>query len=131
MDPKVVDPVHRAELLALMAAAPGRPVDSFVAKGYCTDQGWARQARAAGYRTWGYYYGRDVGSGATPFAATQADWTLLGLDLAAPDDAWGEVRALGKPLIGHIADGADQARRLLADGAQGVMVAGIRSVLAS
>lgn len=128
VDPKTAAPRHYPELLDLMDAAGPKATDSFVAKAYCTTTPWAAAARARGYRTWGYYYGRDL-AGDTPLAATQAGWDLLGLDVAAPASAWSAMQALGKPVIGHIVASPADAQKVRAEGARGLMIAAVREVL--
>lgn len=129
VDPKAAEPRFYPELLALMDAAGPKATDSFVAKAYCTTKQWADAARARGYRTWGYYYGRDLADGSTPLAASQGSWDLLGLDVAAPDGAWAQLRALGKPIVGHIVASAADAQVVRARGARGLMVSAVREVL--
>ncbi|HET9654150.1 MAG TPA: glycerophosphodiester phosphodiesterase family protein, partial [Kineosporiaceae bacterium] len=130
VDPKAADPRYHPELLRVMASAPA-PADSFVAKSYCTAIAWARAARAQGLRTWGYYYGRDIDAGSTPPAATQAEWDLLGLDVAASPACWSLVRSYGKAVIAHVVADAASARRVIARGADGLMVSDVLAVLGS
>jgi hypothetical protein len=129
VDPKVVPRAHYPELLALMDAATEKPNDNFIAKAYCTTTVWADAAHSRGYRTWGYYYGREMAAGRTPLPASQSSWDLLGLDIAASEQEWSAVRALEKPVIAHIiATPADSAKADRA-GARGQMVAAVREVL--
>jgi Glycerophosphoryl diester phosphodiesterase family len=129
VDPKAVDRRHYPELLALMAAATARPTAAFVAKGYCTTTPWADAAHAAGYRTWGYYYGRSIDDGSTPLARTQASWDLVGLDVDASAAAWAATLATGKPVVAHIVRDAAQARAAVGKGAAGLMVSGVLEVV--
>jgi Glycerophosphoryl diester phosphodiesterase family len=131
VDPKAVAPVHFPELLKIMASAGPRPAERFLAKYYCTGTEWARVAHAAGYRTWGFYYGHQVDDGSTPPAATQASWDLLGLDVEGSAAAWAAVRGYRKPIIGHVVTDRAGARTALDRGAQGLMVAAVRAVLGS
>lgn len=55
-------------------------------------------ARAAGMRTWGYYYETDIGS----LPTTQDAFDLLGMDYTASGAAWSAILAYGKPVIGHV-----------------------------
>jgi hypothetical protein len=128
VDPKVVPTVHHPELLKAMKAVP-HPSESFVAKFYCTGTEWARAARAQGFKTWGYYYGREVDDGSTPLADTQADWDLLGLDVAASAAAWSSVTSYGKPVVAHIVADPGSARASLARGAAGLMISNVLAVL--
>lgn len=129
VDPKAVDQSHYKELLSVMDAVGSRPTDSFVAKYYGTGTRWATLARKRGYTTWGYYYGSEIASGATPLAATQADWDVLGLDVDASPAQWQQVLALGRPVVAHVVADAAAARRALAAGARGLMVSGVLEVL--
>ena len=129
VDPKAASPEHYPELLALMDAAGPKATDSFVAKAFCTTTGWADAARARGYRTWGYYYGRDLADGSTPLAASQASWDLLGLDVAAPADAWSAVLAVGKPVVAHIIASPADAATARDRGARGLMISAVRELL--
>lgn len=128
VDPKAAAPEHYPELLALMDAAGPEATETFVAKAYCTTTGWAAAARARGYRTWGYYYGRDLADGSTPLEATQASWDLLGLDVAAPADAWSAVLAAGKPVIAHIVASPADAATARNRGARGQMISAVREL---
>lgn len=128
VDPKVTEARHYPELLDIITSVP-RPDDTFVAKAYCTGTRWGKVARAAGLRTWGYYYGREIESGATPPEATQASWDLLGLDVKASAAAWTTMRGFGKPIVGHVVADADQADRVTGNGAQGLMVSSPIAVL--
>jgi hypothetical protein len=129
VDPKLAAPEHYPELLALMDAAGPAATGSFVAKAYCTTTGWAAAARARGYRTWGYYYGRELADGSTPPAATQAGWDLLGLDVAAPATAWSTMLGFGKPVIAHIVASPADAAIARDRGARGQMISAPRELL--
>jgi len=129
VDPKVVPKAHYPELLDLMDRSVARPQDSFVAKYYCTGRSWAELARRHGYRTWGYYYGREIADGTTPLAESHQRWDLLGLDYDASPEAWRTVLGLGKPVIGHVVPDRTGADRALAAGARGLMVSGVLEVV--
>jgi hypothetical protein len=129
VDPKLAGGKHFPELLDLMDRSVERPRDSFVAKYYCTGRTWPDLARRRGYRTWGYYYGKEIEDGTTPLAETQERWDLLGLDVEASPEAWRSVLALGKPVVGHVIGNRPDADRALAAGARGLMVSGVREVL--
>ena len=129
VDPKAVAPGHYPELLKIMESGGPRPAERFIAKYYCTGTQWARAARAAGYHTWGFYYGHQVDAGTTPLAATQAAWDLLGLDIEGSPAAWAAARGYHKPIIGHIIGSRAGAQTALERGAQGLMVSAVREVL--
>lgn len=128
VDPKATESTYYPELLAMMEAV-AHPEESFIAKSYCTGTSWARAARARGFKTWGYYYGREVDDGTTPPEDTQADWDLLGLDVNASAAAWSGIRSFGKPVIAHIVADRASARTALDNGADGLMVSDIVAVL--
>jgi glycerophosphoryl diester phosphodiesterase len=122
VDPKAVAREHHGGLLRFMDAAVPDPTGTFVAKSYYLDRGWAKQARARGYRTWGYYYGRDIERSPGVLSGTQANWDMLGLDVNAPTSAWDTARSFHKPVIAHVVRTRAQARTALDRGAQGLMV---------
>ena len=130
VDPKVVPTDHLGELFALMSAVPD-PTGTFVAKGYCTAQAWPVDAAARGYRTWGYYYGSELAADPSMLATTQARWSWLGLDYEATADAWRMLNATGKPVLAHIVPSRAEADRALSLGAAGLVVSGVREVLAA
>lgn len=87
----------------------------------------ADAARAAGYKSWGYFYPGDFDSGM--YAANKNAWDYLGLPYNAASSYWATMASEGKPMIAHIAPTLSAANQGLAQGAAGVMVSGIRSVL--
>ncbi|BDZ40840.1 hypothetical protein GCM10025865_01390 [Paraoerskovia sediminicola] len=116
---------HRTELLNMMDALPGNPRQRFVAKYYGKQYGgWAQDASARGYKTWGYFY---AGDGAT--IDQWADkWDILGLSYDAPAGDWSSFVGTGKPVVGHICPDQAAADTALAKGAAGLMVSGVTSV---
>ena len=129
VDPKVVPVSHFGELFALMAAVK-HPAETFVAKGYCTAQAWPVDAQARGYTTWGYYYGSEIGADPTMLPTTKDRWTWLGLDVGASAEQWQAFTATGKPVLAHIVRSRDAADQSTTNGAQGLVVSGVREVLA-
>lgn len=129
VDPKATDSRYFAELLQLMAKLVANPTKTFIAKSYCTGRTWAGVARAAGYTTWGFYYGKDLDSKPGLLELTQDAWSLLGLDFEASDTNWAALRATGKPIVGHIIPSKAAEKRVLREGAQGLMISGVREVL--
>lgn len=87
----------------------------------------ANAARAAGYKSWGYFYTANFDSGM--YAANKDYWDFLGLPYDAPVSYWNTLALEGKPMIAHIAPNLAAANMGLARGAAGVMVSGIRNVL--
>lgn len=82
----------------------------------------ATRVAAEGWASWGYYYEENVTDGS--LAATQGDWTILGMDLAASQSAWDAVLAYGKPVVGHIAATQAQYDTAIAKGAHMVQCSG-------
>ena len=97
-----------------------------IAKSYGESVPWAQEAERAGLRTWGYYYAADVSSGL--LARTGDAWTMLGMDVAAPDWAWAAVDALHKPVIAHVLRTAQDDRRARARRVAGEVVAGVEAI---
>lgn len=128
VDPKAVPAEHFGELFDLMARVK-HSTTTFVAKGYCTAHAWPADARARGYRTWGYYYGAEVAANQTLFASTQESWSWLGLDYTAEAEQWRSFAASGKPVLAHIVPSRAAATRSRQEGALGLVVSGVREVL--
>lgn len=124
-----VDPKNAAayasELLDMMDAMPGTTIDRFVAKYYGVSSGWPTQARARGYKTWGYFYQADAAN----FAAYQGRWDILGMDFNADQASWDAIRSYGKPVIGHIVSSSAAATTAYSKGAVGLMVSGVQAVV--
>ena len=88
-------------------------------------QSVAMRSRAAGFRTWGYYYDAD----ADHVSETADWWDILGMNYSATARSWGLVKAPGKPVIGHIVPTAAAAQTALSMGADGLMVSGVQEVI--
>ena len=116
IDPKSANS-FRSELLDILDALPGNPKDRIVAKfaGNGTST-WATDARARGYKAWGYFYSGDN------WATYGSQFDYLGMDYTAPQTDWDSIKALGKPVIGHIVPDAASASTALTKGANGLMV---------
>ncbi|MGN7800480.1 glycerophosphodiester phosphodiesterase [Leifsonia sp. 22587] len=130
VDPKVAPTEHLGELFALMAKAR-HPTRTFVAKGYCTTTAWPLDAQSRGFRTWGYYYGSELAADPSLLPSTQAQWTWLGLDYEADANTWRSMTAGDKPVLAHIVPSRADAELSLQRGAAGLVVSGVREVLAS
>nr|ADW08993.1 unknown [Clavibacter phage CN77] len=140
IDPKVVGNSNIPDLIAYLQTFPDYQ-NTFVGKYF--HSGFVevgRKFRAAGMKTWGYYYYDDLvtsltAAGGTPKATniqtTNTEWDYLGLEYTASQDAWNEVLSYGKPVIGHIVPTGAAALTALSKGASGVMASGIRSVMAA
>ena len=121
---------HAAELMGLMNALPGTPTEHLVCKYYGVSgdrrntSGWARLAADSGYHRWGYFYGADVAT----LDDYQDRWDLLGMDLAADDEAWAAIAAFGKPVVAHLAATPRDVATARSKRASGVIVASARAV---
>jgi len=128
VDHKYLTTPQREELLDVLAAVPGA-TDRIVVKYYGVEggagnTGWAAQARARGFKTWGYFYEADLAN----LDAYQDRWDILGMDYAASQAAWDAVRAYGKPVIGHICPGPAAVATAISKGANGCMVSAVAEV---
>jgi hypothetical protein len=97
----------------------------YVSKGYYASSRTATEAHNRGYKTWGYYYARNMGN----FASTQSRFDLLGLNSSAPASDFATMRATGKPVIAHIIANASMASVAWCKGASGFMVSGVEEVV--
>lgn len=122
IDPKYAT-AYAPELFALVKSFPGG-ADS-VMKGFYSGVSFADKARAAGFKTWGYYYEAD----ADHISETHAHWDLLGMDYTASTAAWNLALAPGKPVIGHICPTAAAASTALGKGAAGLMCSGVAEIV--
>jgi hypothetical protein len=124
VDPKVAAG-YATELLNMMDAMPGTPTDRFVAKYYGVTSGWPTQAKARGYKNWGYFYQADAAN----FDAYQGQWDILGMDYTANSATWTAIKSYGKPVIGHIVPTLAAATTALGYGANGLMVSGVQEAI--
>lgn len=84
----------------------------------------AAAAMARGWAgTWGYCYSEDIDSGAFAEHSGNAAWTTLGLNTSANQTYWDTVLAVGKPVIGHIANSQADYDTCIAKGADMVQCA--------
>jgi hypothetical protein len=132
VDPKVAIS-YRSELLNKMDAMPGTPTDHFVAKYYGVSggagntSGWNFDAKARGYKTWGYFYESDSAN----YATYAPRWDILGMDYTGSQTAWNNLAAAapGKPIMGHICPDQTAVTTALSKGAVGVMVSGVKNAV--
>lgn len=73
------------------------------------------RAKARGYRTMCMLYQNEL------VTADTSRWDVLGLEWNAPDAAWQQLAATGKPTIAHIITSPSQAQTALGKGANGLM----------
>lgn len=120
LDPKYEQQSHRAEFWELVDTIPDSR-SRVVVKYHHSNTSLGRDAIARGYASWGYYYEGELGD----LPTTSDAWTFLGLEYSASEAAWSTIRAVGKPVIGHIAPTRVTAELALSKGASGVMTAGV------
>ena len=77
--------------------------------------GSVERAKARGYRTMCMLYPAELAT------ADTSRWDVLGLEWNAPDAAWQQLTATGKPAIAHIITNEGQAQTALSKGATGLM----------
>lgn len=78
----------------------------------------AAQARARGYKAWGYFYPDDAQS---VFDDNMSKYDFLGQQYDASQAQFDMMIATGKPVIGHIISTVAQRDMALAKGAHGIM----------
>lgn len=104
------------DMLDAYPQATGR----FVVKSFFSTVNTALAARLRGYTTWGYYYEVDLPN----LAATHQKWDILGMEYSAstgPGSAWEQIKAVGKPVLGHVCLSVNNVNTAFAAGADGVM----------
>lgn len=126
IDTKYIAPSYFSEVFAIMDAAPNNPTNRFVAKAFGGGNSLANAARAAGYKSWGYFYQADV---STNLPNYQAAYDILGMDYNADAASWTAVKSYGKPVIAHILPDASAATKSASYGANGYMVSGIKAII--
>lgn len=77
--------------------------------------GSVERAKARGYRTMCMLYPNEL------HTADTSRWDVLGMEWNAPDAAWQQLTATGKPTIAHIITNASQAQTSIRKGAGGLM----------
>ena len=110
---------HVPSFLGLLNGHSGRT--RYVVKCYWSQWAVADAAHRRGYRTWGYYYTKDMSN----FGTTQRHFDLLGLSYQAPVADFAQMHATGKRVIAHVIRTRPQASQALAKGADGLMVSGV------
>lgn len=126
VDPKVAwqqGGTVRDEFWAMLAPYPKTHV---IIKGYIDSMSLANAAKDRGYDSWGYAYEADVSNAS--WGTWAAAWSILGMDLNAAQPAWTTAKAVGKKVIGHIANSREQYVLALSKGADAVQVAATAGV---
>lgn len=98
--------------------------EKVVWKGFYTTAPTAYVARQRGCLSWGYLYERNLASDAN-WSTKAAAWDLLGLEYTDSQQTWDQVKALGKPIVGHICPDQAAVATALAKGASGVQCSGV------
>lgn len=128
VDPKAVSSKFHPELVAALRKVPSSQ-DWVVAKAPVATTSWADAARREGWRSWGFFWAKDLDADPGLLARTAGAWDLLGLDVGAPDARWQQVLDLGKPVMAHVLTTPGGYERARALGAVGVMVSDVVAVL--
>lgn len=133
LDPKVIGSTNLPDFYAYVKTIPDYQ-ERVVLKYFHTGTGIADAARAMGVKSWGYAYAGDIDgtSGGTQLSATAAKWDYIGQDYGASQDIWNQTLAIAgsKPVWAHICPSTTAASTGLSKGATGLMVSGVRSVMA-
>lgn len=85
------------------------------------------RAKARGFLGLENWYEKDVHWGIANNKLVNAD--LIGMEYVASAATWTEVKALGKPTIGHIVQSAAAAAEAFSKGADGIMCGAVNTVL--
>lgn len=85
------------------------------------NRGWAG--------TWGYAYDTDVASGAFAEHSVKSQWTILGMNIGASQGNWDTAVAVGKPVIGHIANSQTDYATAITKGADMVQCADTKFIV--
>lgn len=124
MDPKLTPPELFPEFWAMCdSLGPERVAVKF----FYTATHLADEAARRGYRTWGYLYETNLTKDPT-WAEKASKWSLLGMEYFASQEAWDKVKALGKPVLGHICPDQAAVDLALSRGASGVQCSGTAAI---
>lgn len=128
VDPKYANRVsYNAELWSLLKTLVSEWQTRIVIKLYWNfNSGWGANAKAAGFKTWGYLWDDD---GLATISSNHSNFDYLGFNYDASQGDWDTVLALGKPVIGHVCPDLTAAESALSKGAVGVMAAGVKSIV--
>ncbi len=115
------------EFIAKLATLSGKPRDHIVGKAFGVGGDFPNKMRAAGYKTWGYFYQTNVENG--DLAKNVSYWDILGMDYNADQASWTAIRSYGKPVMAHILPSVSALAAAQAYGADGYMVSGVKAVV--
>jgi len=97
----------------------------YIIKCYYDNSSMATAAHARGYKTWGYYYNADVVNA----PSTNANWDILGLEIAGTTANWNTLKSYGRPVLAHIVQNTTQYATASAQNPAGYMVADVINVV--
>ncbi|MFZ1242668.1 MAG: glycerophosphodiester phosphodiesterase family protein [Candidatus Saccharimonas sp.] len=115
------------EFIAMLAGLPGSPQQHIVGKAYGVSANYPNKMRAAGYKTWGYFYQTDVESG--NLAAYESYWDIIGMDYQANAASWAAAGSYNKPVVAHIIQNASSYAIAANYQPDGYMVASVKAVV--
>lgn len=123
------DPKYRAgssdtnQLIDLMLTYV--PSTRLVGKYFYTARTFAQTVRLRGIKTWGYAYQSNIDD----VINYADDWDWWGMEWSATQETWDRMKAMGKPVWGHICASKAQADEALAKGADGLQVSNVLDVV--
>jgi len=131
-DPKYALGSYRTEFLDMVDRdlGPTRAIIKYSGPGSGAT-GLATAASARGYQTWGFFYATDASAaqgGNGNLQTWGSYWTTIGMEYNASQAIWDEAKALGKPVIGHIAPNQAAYNSAMSKGASAVQVSGVSVV---
>ena len=97
----------------------------YIIKCYYDNSSMATAAHARGYKTWGYYYNADVVNA----PSTNANWDILGLEIAGTTANWNTLKSYGRPVLAHIVQNTTQYSTAQTQSPAGYMVADVINVV--
>lgn len=101
------------------------PTGHFVVKNFYTSTATLTGAKARGYSTWAYYYEVDLPN----LDSTLDRGDLLGMQYDATGPGWAQIKATGKPVLGHVILTTANAATAFAAGADGVVTGVVNGVI--
>jgi len=128
-DPKYALGSYRTEFLNMVNRdiGPARGIIKYSGAGSGA-AALSTAAQAMGFQTWGFFYASDASAAQGGNGALQTwgpSWTILGMEYGASQAIWDEAIALGKPVVGHIAQSQAAYDMAMAKGATNVQVSGV------
>lgn len=103
------------------------PAEKVILKAFFNGTVISNRAATLGLASWGYAYPEDLTTD-PQFWDRAATWSMLGMTHSADQAVWDQMLALGKPVIGHIANTQAQYDTAMAKGAAGVQCANVLGI---